>query len=234
MSMSDQGVRADDGRVARRLENRVRIVDALFALIRHGNPHPTLKEIAAKAGVTSRTLLNHFPDVSALLLAAAARGRELADARLPQVDRGLPPADRVREFFRGAATFFEAYSAIRWATLTGPSDVAGIDQRRKGRVLGLIESRVAELFSGFGVALEQDRELRQVVWTVVDPLAWRMLRVQQGLSRAEAASSMARGVIALALAHDASARRLAPRPRASESARCRAAEPARTRASARG
>ncbi|HKP58002.1 MAG TPA: hypothetical protein VJV78_14825, partial [Polyangiales bacterium] len=73
--MDEAHARVEDGRVARRLENRVRILDALFALIRSGRPHPTLREIAGKAGVTSRTLLNHFPDVGSLLLAAAARGR---------------------------------------------------------------------------------------------------------------------------------------------------------------
>ena len=33
---------------------------------------------------------------------------------------------------------------------------------------------------------------------VADPLSWRLLRVQQKLSRAEAAASIARSVIALA------------------------------------
>lgn len=196
MTMIDQRVRASDGRVARRLENRGRIVDALFVLIRSGRPHPTLKEIADKAGVTSRTLLNHFPDVRSLLSAAAAHGRSLADAQLPQVDPTLDPAARVREFFRGSAAFFEAYSAIRWAMMTGPAQ--GGDARRKARLPGLVERRVVELFAGFGVSLERDRELRHVVWALIDPLAWRMMRVQQGLSRGDAASSMARGVIALA------------------------------------
>ena len=40
-----QQLSSEDGRVARRLDNRVRILDALFALIRNGRPHPTLKEI---------------------------------------------------------------------------------------------------------------------------------------------------------------------------------------------
>jgi hypothetical protein len=36
------------------------------------------------------------------------------------------------------------------------------------------------------------------VLVAIDPLAWRLLRVQQGLSRADAAATMARGVIVLA------------------------------------
>lgn len=197
--MTAQETRVEDGRVARRLENRQRILDALFALIRSGRPHPTLREIAAKAGVTSRTLLNHFPDVGSLLLAAAARGRDFAFNELPKVSDHPNPETRVREFFRGAINFFEAYSAVRWSVLTFPGENSRWDTRQsKGVVLGLVESRVAELFTAFGVSLEKDRQLRQAVLVVVDPMAWRLLRVQQRVSRAEAAESMARSVIALA------------------------------------
>jgi AcrR family transcriptional regulator len=205
--MDEAYERVEDGRVARRLENRVRILDALFALIRNGRPHPTLREIAGKAGVTSRTLLNHFPDVGSLLLAAAARGRELAERDLPDVSDHPNPETRVREFFRAAVVFYEGYSAIRWAVLTFPGEIPTFDPRQgKGVVLGMVESRVSELFSGFGVQLSSDRQLRQAALVMVDPIAWRLLRVQQKVSRAEAAESMARGVIALA--RDA---KLAPR-----------------------
>ena len=191
--------RVEDGRVARRLENRARILDALFALIRSGKPHPTLREIAGKAGVTSRTLLNHFPDVGSLLLAAAARGREFAYSSLPEVSDHPNPETRVREFFRASVGFFEAFSAVRWAVLTFPGGMPNLDTKQpKGVVSGLVESRITELFAGFGVALDRDRQLKQAVLVVVDPMAWRLLRVQQRVSRAEAAESMARAVIALA------------------------------------
>jgi hypothetical protein len=62
----------------------------------------------------------------------------------------------------------------------------------------LLERRVAELLKGFDVEIERDHELRQALLVMIDPLAWRLLRVQQGLSRNDAAASMARGVIALA------------------------------------
>lgn len=211
--MPQHQVRVDDGRVARRLENRVRILDALFALIRSGQPHPTLREIAARAGVTSRTLLNHFPDVGSLLMAAANHGQNFADSQLPLVDNELAPEARVRAFFRAAASFYDAYSAIRWATLTSPAQVPGFDQRqRKGRVLAMIEGKLDELFAGYGVELAKDRELRQAVWVMVDPLAWRLLRVQQGLSRVDASSTMARGVIALAREADMAREAIKPRP----------------------
>jgi len=197
--MAEQDSRVEDGRVARRLENRVRILDALFALIRSGRPHPTLREIAAKAGVTSRTLLNHFPDVGSLLLAAAARGRDFAYEELPVLSEHPNPETRVREFFRGAINFYEASSAVRWALLTFQGDLGKFETRTsRNVVLGLLESRVTELMVGFGVSLEKDKQLRQTVLAAIDPLSWRLLRVQQRVPRAEAAECMARTVLALA------------------------------------
>src|ERR1700755_2211983 len=128
--MAEQDLPVEDGRVARRLENRALILDPLFALIRSGRPHPTLREIAAKAGVTSRTLLNHFPDVGSLLLAAAARRRGHARSEMPVVSAHATPETRVREFFRGAINFYESYSAVRWSLLTFPGDVAKLDTRQ--------------------------------------------------------------------------------------------------------
>ena len=168
--MAEQDSRVEDGRVARRLENRARILDALFALIRSGRPHPTLREISAKAGVTSRTLLNHFPDVGSLLLAAAARGRDFAYEELPVLSDHPNPETRVREFFRGAINFYEASSAVRWALLTFQGDLGKFETRTsRNVVLGLLESRIAELLVGFGVSIEKDKQLRQVVLSAIDP-----------------------------------------------------------------
>ena len=191
---------SDDGRVARRLENRVRIVDALFELIRGGQYHPTLKDIAERAGVTPRTLLNHFPDVGALLRAALIRGRELVDQDLPELPDHPDPEARVREFFLKSADVYDSYAAIRWSTLTFRGNVPGFEfrQARGGQLLGRVEGRLIALLEGFGVSIDSDRELRRALRMATDPLSWRLLRVQQKLSRAEAAGSMARSVIALA------------------------------------
>lgn len=208
----------EDGRVARKVENRTRIMEALFALVQAGRLHPTLREIAEEAGLTSRTLLNHFPDVGALVLAAAAYGKERARSGLPLVRPELEPTERVHAFFRDASAFFDAYSAIRWATLTFPGELPGFDKgQRGGHVLRQVEQRMEELLTGFGASLTGQRELRRALLVVIDPLAWRLLRVQQGLSRAEAARSMAVGVLALAKeaarVHKPSAKAAFPRRR---------------------
>jgi AcrR family transcriptional regulator len=187
----------EDGRIARRLENRVRIVDAVFRLLRNAQ-HPTLAEIAEVAGVTSRTLLNHFPDVGSLVLAAVQRGRQLADRDMPQVPTTGDAEARIRRFCTDAVPFYDTYSVIRWATLTFPGGLEGFDPRQgKSPVLNEVERRVCVLLKGAGFDLEGDTELKRAVLVMLDPLAWRLLRTQQGLSRPAAAAAMARGLLAL-------------------------------------
>jgi AcrR family transcriptional regulator len=188
---------SEDGRIARRLGNRARILDALFALIRAGTYHPTLKQIAAHAGVTPRTLLNHFPDAASLLMAADHHGRELAAEKLPQLPDVADPEERVREFFRRGAAFYDGFGALRWSLVTNPATLAVFEANRyKGVALTLLNQRVLELMEGFKKPL--DPVARRALTMVTDPLTWRLLRIQQGLSRADASRTMAASVIALA------------------------------------
>lgn len=186
----------EDGRVARRLENRQRIVDAVFRLLREAQ-QPTLAEIASAAGVTARTLLNHFPDVASLVRAAVQHGRELAEADMPELPRSGDAEARIRKFCLDAVNFFDTYAVIRWATLTLPGSNDFDPRQGKSLVLNEIERRVFTLLKGAGFELDGDPELRRAVLVLIDPLAWRLLRTQQGLSRPAAAASMARGLIAL-------------------------------------
>jgi AcrR family transcriptional regulator len=197
-SMQEQG-QAKDGRIARRLGNRARILDALFALIQAGTYHPTLKQIAAQAGVTPRTLLNHFPDGSSLLLAAAEHGRRLAEATLPALPTVSDPEQRVREFFRSAAAFYDGFAATRWSVATNPASLSVFEASGyKGVALGILGRRILELFSSFDVQL--DPVMRRALSMITDPLTWRLLRVQQGLSRSDAVQAMSASVVALGFA----------------------------------
>ncbi len=62
-----------DGRRARALRARDAIVDALLDLMQEGQVRPTAAQIAARAGVSLRTVFQHFRDLEALFAAAADR-----------------------------------------------------------------------------------------------------------------------------------------------------------------
>ena len=66
-----------DGRRLRRELNREAVIDALIAFFRIGNYNPSCSEIAARAGLSERSLFRYFDDVADLHRAAA--DKELTD-----------------------------------------------------------------------------------------------------------------------------------------------------------
>jgi len=67
-----------DGRSARALRTREAIVDACVSLIEDGELRPTAPRVAERAGVSVRSVFQHFADLPALHSAVlAARQRDL-------------------------------------------------------------------------------------------------------------------------------------------------------------
>ena len=60
-----------DGRVLRGERNRDAIVDALLELLAEGETSPSSREIAQRAGVSLRTVFQHFDDIDTLYAAVA-------------------------------------------------------------------------------------------------------------------------------------------------------------------
>ena len=87
------------------MENRAGIVDAATAAIGH-NPHASIAEIAARAGLSRRALYGHFDDRNAIvrevIAAGAARFNAIAD-RIDDPDSRLALARLVSELWREAA-----------------------------------------------------------------------------------------------------------------------------------
>jgi AcrR family transcriptional regulator len=88
-----------DGRNQRRDRNRDAVVTALLELYREGRLRPSAEEIAARAGISVRSLFRYFDDVDALVRAAIARQQEHL-APLWGLDAGpdRPFAERVERF----------------------------------------------------------------------------------------------------------------------------------------
>ncbi|MDQ1404005.1 MAG: TetR/AcrR family transcriptional regulator, regulator of autoinduction and epiphytic fitness, partial [Actinomycetota bacterium] len=84
-----------DGRTARAQRTRRAVVDALLALIEEGDLRPTGPRIAERAGVSLRSVFQHYNDLESLFAAAGERQLErIADAVTP-IDPTLPLGARV-------------------------------------------------------------------------------------------------------------------------------------------
>ena len=83
---------AGDGRAARSVRTRRAIVDAMRALHHEGDLRPTAPRVAERAGVSVRTVWQHFDDLETLLFEAGRRDLEIAQSLVTPIDRSLPTA----------------------------------------------------------------------------------------------------------------------------------------------
>ncbi|MDQ1454719.1 MAG: TetR/AcrR family transcriptional regulator, regulator of autoinduction and epiphytic fitness [Actinomycetota bacterium] len=161
-----------DGRVGRGTRNREAIVDALLACYEAGALRPSVPEVAARAGVSARSVHNHFADVEALRAEVAQR----------QWQRFAPligSAATVDELVEQRATFYEAVTPVRRAALLSIHDSPAI-ARNLARLDRLLRRQLEATFP----ALTSDAHDALELVTSWD--AWNRLRTAQGCSIARA------------------------------------------------
>jgi TetR/AcrR family transcriptional regulator, regulator of autoinduction and epiphytic fitness len=106
-----------DGRTVRAERTRQALVEALLALLNEGRLRPTAAEIAERAGVSERSVFQHFSDREALLEAVAREQYERVMPTIRPVDASLSLAKRIDEFVAQRATLYERASGVRRAAL---------------------------------------------------------------------------------------------------------------------
>jgi AcrR family transcriptional regulator len=102
-----------DGRNRRRDRNRDAVVAALLELYREGDPAPRAEQIAARAGLSPRSLFRYFDDVEAMVRAAIER-QQLHIAPLYQVDApaDLPFDERIDRFVTARLRLIEGMGEV--------------------------------------------------------------------------------------------------------------------------
>ena len=107
------GETTTDGRRLRRDNNRRAVVDALLTLYQEGNLTPSTEEIAARSGVSSRSLFRYFDDVDdlarAAIVAEVDRIRHLTSV---DVRPDQPLATRLSELATQRSVLWEAVGAV--------------------------------------------------------------------------------------------------------------------------
>jgi TetR/AcrR family transcriptional regulator, regulator of autoinduction and epiphytic fitness len=106
-----------DGRTVRAERTRRALVEALLALLNEGRLRPTAAEIAERAGVSERSVFQHFPDREVLLEAVAREQYERVMPTIRPVDASLSLAARIDEFVAQRATLYERAAGVRRAAL---------------------------------------------------------------------------------------------------------------------
>jgi AcrR family transcriptional regulator len=202
-SLKPDATPSADGRTARAERTRAAIAEAMLALIQDGVLRPTAPVIAETAGVSLRSVFQHFDDLEALYAEVADLqiGRVLATARL--VPREGPLDERIAAFVGERARMHEAVSPVRRsALLVEPFSTEVASRLRMTREQGRIE--VGKVFH---IELEQHaaaerRELLEAVTAAASWSAWETLRVHQGLSQAQARKVLQRMVTSILRANE--------------------------------
>ncbi|MCU1494166.1 MAG: TetR family transcriptional regulator [Acidimicrobiaceae bacterium] len=138
-----------DGRRARGERTRLRVLEALLALVEEGELRPTAQEVASRAGVALRTVYHHFEDVEALRRMALnlqlTRHREILQSVDPKADLD----ERIRLVARQFRKLFEAVTPIRRATLfdehSSPEMAEGLRSSRLVRRNHVAQAFAAEI-----------------------------------------------------------------------------------------
>ncbi len=134
-----------DGRHRRAERSRAAVVDALLSLYDDGVVRPGVADIAARAGVSPRSVFRHFADLEGLAEAAIdrqwARVHQLFDAPAREGDRDNRVAALVDQRLRLHGAIIGVARAA--AVLSTSSPVVASTMRARRRLLG---DQVAALF----------------------------------------------------------------------------------------
>ncbi len=104
-----------DGRRARGLRTRDAIISALLDLVAGGDVAPTAQRIADRAGVSVRSVYQHFADVEGLYADAAERTYEWVRETSKSIDTSLPVPKRVDVYSESRANTLESLLAFHRA-----------------------------------------------------------------------------------------------------------------------
>jgi AcrR family transcriptional regulator len=141
---------APDGRKARRERNRVAALDAAFELFAEGTALPTVDEVAARSGVSLRSMYRYFADAHEMHLLALARRTEVADPlyALDRIGEGSLQERIERVVDQRLRLYQELAPAIRLAFAIAPNlpgIQALIDARKKQLLAQLRDQFTTEL-----------------------------------------------------------------------------------------
>lgn len=187
-----------DGRTARSARTRAAVVTAVLELVRTGNPRPTAKEIATRAGISLRSVYVHFDDLDDLFAAAAARQTEEVAHLLYTVDAGLARPERIDEVVRQRAAIWEALAPVRRAALVWASSSPSLRERGR-RVTHRAIRDLARIFAAELDRLEPERAtvVLEALHVASSGGAWEVLRSERGLSVENAVAVVAATLTAL-------------------------------------
>ena len=190
-----------DGRKSRTARSRLAICEACLDLVQEGVLQPVADQIAERAGVSRRSIFNHFADLAELYDAVVEVGMQRCAPLLEQISEGEPVARRVDRLVEVRSNFLEATAAFTRAltaqALVGPAADQAL--RVSKDALRLQHQDVARLFQRELLDLPpgEQAEVLEAMSASMSPLLWEYLRHSRGHSPPRARAVMKRTLAAI-------------------------------------
>jgi AcrR family transcriptional regulator len=185
-----------DGRQSRTARSRLAICEACLDLVEKGVLQPSADQISERAGVSRRSIFNHFADLAELYDAVVDVGMQRCAPLLEPISTADSVARRVDRLAEVRSKFLEATSAFTRAltaqALVGPAADQAL--RVSKNAVRLQHQDVERLFGQELGALSPPAraEALEAMSAAVSPLQWEYLRHNRGNSMSRARGVMKR------------------------------------------
>ena len=198
-----------DGRRLRAERNRDAVVHAVLSIIREqgGGPLPSAGDVAARAGVSERTVFRHFADLDSLFLAAAAHQRPVLVSHLSPVPDAPELDKRIAACVRLRSKLFEEIAPIRRVAVRLAVNHPVMSETLNEAYRGAR----AQAAAVFAPELKRAGRNRAAVLDELDLIlswpVWETLRSRQGCSVERSRRLVAEMLVAVLKPHEAPAPR---------------------------
>ena len=180
-----------DGRKARRTRNREAVLDAVLELFGEGIVEPAAPDVAARSGVSLRSVYRYFDDRSALMLAAIDRSLERARPIFAINDLGQGSLDeRIARLTHSRMQMFEVFAPMMRAAMRQGADHPIIKANYERNVAAL-RSQVADMFAPELADATSPRTVLNALDVVFNVHTYEALRSVQGLDAETAGETIA-------------------------------------------
>jgi AcrR family transcriptional regulator len=185
-----------DRQAARKAHTRDAIADAMLDLVVDGSLRPTAKEIAARAGVSLRSVYVHFDDLEDLFCVAAKRHYARVALMLAPIPDAGSGRQRATAFVGQRVELYAKIGRVSRATqLQAPSSptLARIVREAQARSRREIERVFAAELNAMP---ERERKRRAgIIDVMTSSHAWETLTASHGLSVADVLESMVEAIV---------------------------------------
>jgi len=163
-----------DGRLARSARTRRAIVDALRSLHHDGDLLPTAPRVAERAGVSVRTVWQHFDDLETLLVEAGERDLEIAMTFVTPIDPGLPLRARIEQLIDQRTRMYEEMAPV-WRAARLKAPFSPQIRLNRDRMVRLGRQQLASVFAA---ELDAVPNLLSALEVATGWAAWECMRTE--------------------------------------------------------